>query len=160
MLLLLWHDLRLMGEKLVLFVCVGNASRSVMAEAMFNANPPEGWSAISAGTSPAAAVNPRTGPMLRELGLEVPPHGPQRLTTDMIDRARVRITMGCLDDASCPSRLKTLELRDWELPDPANLDDAGFRSVRERLVGLVRGLRTELILSDRREPPIVGGADR
>ncbi len=149
-----------MAQRIVLFICVENAGRSLMAETMFNANPPEGWTAISAGTSPADSPNPRTGPMLREIGLDLPPHAPQLLTPDMMDRARVRVTMGCLDDASCPARLKTLELRDWELPDPAQLDDPGFRKVRDRLVGLVRGLRTELVISDRREPVFSGGTSR
>ncbi|MGD0587175.1 MAG: low molecular weight phosphatase family protein [Thermoplasmata archaeon] len=138
------------APKVVLFVCVGNSGRSLMAEAMFNANPPEGWTAISAGTSPAASANPRTGTMLRELGLELPPHPPQLLTPEMMDGARVRVTMGCLDDASCPARLKTLELRDWALPDPAHFEDDGFRQVRDRIAGNVKGLRTELVLTERR----------
>jgi len=138
------------ASKVVLFICVGNSGRSLMAEAMFNANPPEVWTAISAGTSPAASVNSRTAPMLRELGLDLPPHPPQLLTPEMMTQARVRVTMGCLDDASCPARLKTLELRDWSLPDPALLDDNGFREVRDRLARSVKGLRTELALSDRR----------
>ncbi|MGP8159252.1 MAG: low molecular weight phosphatase family protein [Thermoplasmata archaeon] len=137
-------------SKVVLFICVGNSGRSLMAEAMFNANPPEGWTAISAGTSPASSANPRTGPMLREIGLDLPPHPPQLLTPEMMTQARVRVTMGCLDDASCPARLKTLELRDWSLPDPVHLDDAGFRQVRDQLVRHVKGLRTELVISDRR----------
>jgi len=136
--------------KMVLFICVGNSGRSLMAEAMFNANPPPGWVAISAGTNPAPTANPRTGPLLRELGLELPPHPPQLLTSEMMDTARVRVTMGCLDDASCPARLKTLELRDWALPDPVLLDDDGFRKVRDRVAANVSGLRTELVLSDRR----------
>ena len=107
------------ASKVVLFICIGNSGRSLMAEAMFNANPPEGWTAISAGTNPAASANPRTEPMLHELGLDFPPHPPQLLTPEMMDNARVRVTMGCLDDASCPARLKTLELRDWALPDPS-----------------------------------------
>jgi len=139
-----------MPQKTVLFICVENSCRSLMAEAMFNTKPPEGWTAISAGTKPAVSANPRTAPMLRELGLEIPPHPPQELTPDMMDNAQVRITMGCLDDASCPARLKNLELIDWSLPDPAQLDDLGFRQVRDRLVGYVKGLRSELIISDRR----------
>lgn len=138
------------GSKVVLFICIGNSGRSLMAEAMFNANPPEGWTAISAGTKPSAVANPRTAPMLREIGLDLPAHPPQLLTPEMMDEARVRVTMGCLDDASCPARLKTLELRDWALPDPAHLDDDGFRQLRDRLAGLVKGLRTELVLTDRR----------
>ena len=125
---------------------------------MFNANPPPGWVAISAGTSPASAPNPRTDGMLREIGLELPSHPPQPLTSEMMDRARVRVAMGCLDDASCPARLKSLELRDWGLPDPARLDDDGFRKVRDRLVRYVQGLRTELIVADRREPVLSGRA--
>ncbi len=149
-----------MEDRIVLFVCIENSCRSLMAESMFNANPPPGWVATSAGTSPATAANPRTAAMLGEIGLGLPPHRPQTLTPGMMDRARVRVTMGCLDDASCPARLKTLELRDWGLPDPARLDDDGFRKVRDRLVRYVRGLRTELIVADRRVPAVSGGAAR
>lgn len=148
------------ATKTVLFICVENAARSLMAESMFNANPPEGWVALSAGTQPASRPNPRTGPMLREVGLEPPAHPPQLLTNDLMDRARVRVTMGCLDDASCPAHLKTLELRDWSLPDPARLDDAGFRQVRDRIATLVRGLRTELIVTDRRTASLTSGPTR
>ncbi|MCL4309066.1 MAG: low molecular weight phosphatase family protein [Candidatus Thermoplasmatota archaeon] len=140
-----------MTPRTALFICVENACRSLMAEAIFNADPPPGWMAISAGTRPAREANPRTGPMLRELGRDLPPHPPQLLTAEMIDRARVRITMGCLDDASCPARLKTMELRDWSLPDPVTLNDEGFRQVRDRIQQLVRSLRAELVLSDRRQ---------
>ncbi|MCW6167797.1 MAG: low molecular weight phosphatase family protein [Thermoplasmatales archaeon] len=140
-----------MTTRTALFICVENACRSLMAEAIFNADPPPGWVAISAGTRPAREVNPRTGPMLRELGLNLPPHPPQQLTAEMIDHARVRVTMGCLDDASCPARLKTMELRDWSLPDPATLNDEGFRQVRDRIQQLVRSFRAELVLSDGRQ---------
>ena len=143
-------------ERQVLFICIENAGRSLMAEAIFNANPPPGWRAISAGTRPAIQANPRTAPMLREIGIEPPAHPPIPLTPELMDAARVRVTMGCLDDASCPARLKTLEMRDWGLADPARLDDAGFRDVRDRLVELVRGLRTEIVLADRRSAALRG----
>jgi arsenate reductase (thioredoxin) len=139
-----------MTEKTVLFICVENAGRSLMAEAMFNAKPPEGWRAISAGTEPASEPNPRTRTMLQEIGLDLPPHPPQLLTNEMMTTSSVRVTMGCLDSESCPARLKTLELRDWALPDPALLDDAGFRRVRDELVDRVKGLRLELVLQGRR----------
>ncbi len=135
-----------MPPRTVLFICVENACRSLMAEAMFNAQPVEGWRAASAGTQPAARPNARTGPMLREIGLSLPDHPPRLLTNEMMDRASVRVTMGCLDSASCPARLATLELTDWSLPDPARLDDEGFRKVRDELADLVRKLREELTL--------------
>ena len=129
----------------VLFICVENACRSLMAEAMFNSAPPPGWSAISAGTLPARSANPRTGPMLAELGLTIPSHPPMLLTRQMMEGAEVRITMGCLDDASCPAHLKGLPLRDWNLPDPAKLDDEGFRRVRDTLKLEVSRLVAELM---------------
>jgi arsenate reductase len=134
----------------VLFICVENACRSLMAEAMFNRNPATGWRAISAGTQPAEAPNPRTEGMLREIGLELPSHPPQLLTDEMMTTSRVIVTMGCLDSASCPAKLKVIEVRDWALPDPAKLDDAGFRQVRRDLQGRVEGLRRELALADKR----------
>jgi arsenate reductase len=137
-------------ENLVLFICVENSARSLMAEAMFNAQPPPGWRAVSAGTQPARAPNPRARPMLAEIGLALPPHAPQMLTVDLMDSAALRITMGCLDDASCPARLKRLEVRDWGLPDPGRLDDAGFRQVRESLRQRIDGLKREIALADRR----------
>lgn len=149
-----------MPPKVVLFICVENACRSLMAESMFNADPAPGWTAISAGTRPAPTPNPRTAPMLAEVGRALPDHAPQLLTTEMMDRAQVRVTMGCLDDASCPAHLKGLELRDWALPDPAPLDDAGFRRVRDQLVSLVKGLRRELVLSDRRMSERLRGRPR
>jgi arsenate reductase (thioredoxin) len=139
----------MVASRTVLFICVENSCRSLMAESMFNANPPPGWVATSAGTSPSAGPNPRTGPMLAELGFSLPGHPPQPLTAETMETARVRVTMGCLDDASCPAHLKTLELRDWALPNPAQLDDDGFRKVRDRIAAHVRGLRSELIVADR-----------
>lgn len=139
-----------MTEKTVLFICVENACRSLMAEAMFNWNPPNGWRAISAGTEPARTPNPRTESMLREIGLEMPGHPPQLLTDEMLATSNAIVTMGCLDSASCPAKLKVIEVRDWALPDPSQLDEAGFRQVRKDLQAHVEGLRRELALADKR----------
>jgi arsenate reductase len=150
LLLLLLRELPLlMGEKLVLFICVENAGRSLMAEAVFNAHPAPGWVAASAGTRPAPAPHPRTRTMLNEIGLDLPNHPPHLLSPDLLERARLRVTMGCLDDASCPAHLKTLELQDWHLDDPAQLDDEGFRHVRDLIADRIRELRSELVLADR-----------
>lgn len=132
------------AKRTVLFVCVENAGRSLMAEAFFNACAPAGWRATSAGTEPARTADPRTAPMLREVGADLPTHPPRRLTNDEIESAALRITMGCLDRASCPARLQARPVVDWALPDPARLDDEGFRRVRddirERVASLVREL--------------------
>ncbi|NNN16864.1 MAG: low molecular weight phosphatase family protein [Thermoplasmata archaeon] len=145
-----------MSDRLVVFICVENACRSLMAEAMFNADPPPGWRATSAGTVPSPAPNPRTRPMLAEIGLALPDHPPRLLTKELMDHADLRVTMGCLDDDSCPAHLKGLELRDWSLRDPARLDDAGFREVRDDLRQRVDRLRLEISLHDRRPGPAPG----
>ena len=141
-----------MRGKTVLFDCVENSARSLMAEAIFNADPPDGWRAVSAGTLPAQRANPRTGPMLREIGLELPVHPPQALTNEMLDTSSVRVTMGCLDSASCPARLHALGSDDWGLPDPAKLDDEGFRRVRDELHQRIARLRRELAAPSRTNP--------
>lgn len=134
----------------VLFVCVENAARSLMAESIFNADPPSGWIAVSAGTEPAGKPNPRTEPMLREIGLALPGHPPQLLTEPLIDGSAVRITMGCLDRASCPARLSRAKPTDWGLPDPSALDDAGFREVRDEIRRRVERLQRSLPSDTRR----------
>lgn len=95
--------------------------------------------------------------MLQEIGLDLPDHPPQLLTPPMIEGSKIRVTMGCLDDAACPARLQELECRDWALPDPGKLDDEGFREVRNKLRQLVEGLVREVRRNDRmhaaRTPP-------
>ena len=143
--------------KTVLFVCVENAGRSLMAEAMFNADPAPGWRAMSAGTAPAKAANARTGPMLAEIGFPLPDHPPVLLTRKMMDHASRIVTMGCLDSESCPAHLKTIEVTDWALEDPAELDDGGFRRIRDRIRDRVGKLRLELIVDDRIKARIAAG---
>ena len=134
----------LMADRRVLFVCVENAGRSLMAESFFNESAPAGWVAESAGTRPATRPNPRTEGFLREVGRSLPTHAPLLLSPEQMNAADLVITMGCLDDASCPARLKARPLRDWALPDPAKLDDTGFRSVRDEISRRVASLIAEL----------------
>jgi arsenate reductase len=147
----------MMPDRRVLFICVENACRSLMAEAMFNSHPPEGWTAISAGTRPAHAPNPRTAPMLAEIGVEPPHHPPREITTELMESATIRVSMGCLEDASCPARLKSLPVRDWGLADPAKLDEDGFRAVRDDLRHRVDALVREIAWSGRPGAAAPGG---
>lgn len=114
-----------------------------MAEAFFNDDPPPGWTADSAGSRPAARPNPRTAPMLAEVGVVAPSHPPQALTPERLATASLWITMGC-EAGACPVPPPGVEVRDWALDDPARLDDAGFRRVRDEVRARVGELRREL----------------
>jgi protein-tyrosine-phosphatase len=133
-------------EKVVLFVCVENACRSLIAESYFQGMRREGWKAISAGTMPAKVASPRTSAMLKEVGLAVPDHPPQLLTEPIASSASLIVTMGCLDQRVCPAFLRYRVDEDWDLPDPASLDDDQFRALRDeigkRVTELVRRLKT------------------
>jgi len=99
---------------MVLFACVENTFRSVMAEALFNANAPPGWRAISAGVDAKGdRINPVAVTLLAEIGIDVKKKRPQQVTPQMIRDAYRLVTFGCLD--RCPSG-GAGKNEDWPLP--------------------------------------------
>ncbi|MBN2100022.1 MAG: arsenate reductase ArsC, partial [Dehalococcoidia bacterium] len=102
--------------KTVLFVCVGNSGRSQMAEAFFNQAAGGKARAISAGTNPASAVDPKTIEVMREVGIDISAAKPKALTMDMLDQADRVVTMGCGAEEVCPASF--VETEDWQLEDP------------------------------------------
>ncbi len=138
------------AHRTVLFVCVGNAGRSMMAEAIFNRSSPDDWHAVSAGVSPARATNPNTGPALAEIGVPLPPHPPQGLTEQTVREATVRVPLGALEHPSCPEWFTETRPRRWDLPDTHHADAQGFREIRDAIRSQVDALVAEL---RRNEPP-------
>ena len=84
----------------VLFVCVRNAGRSQMAEALFERAVNGRHEARSAGSAPAGAVHPEVLDAMRELGVELEDRVPRRLEREDAEWADVVVTMGCGD--ACP----------------------------------------------------------
>lgn len=121
----------------VLFVCVGNAGRSRMAEAFFNEMAPEA-AAASAGTHPEDHPHPEVVAAMSEIGIEIPP-GPGRLLTfEMLDEADRVIAMGCNIQEACPGAL--VDADDWGLPDPAGRSLDEVRAIRDEIRQRVRAL--------------------
>jgi len=124
----------------LLFVCVENSCRSQMAEGFARALGSGRVAISSAGSRPSGQVNPRAIQFMAEKDIDLRP----QLSKGLDDLPRVRwdyvVTMGCGD--ACP-HLPTRHRLDWDLPDPKNMDDAGFRAVRDRIEGLVRSLIDE-----------------
>ncbi len=98
----------------VLFVCIGNSGRSMMAEYLFRADSEGGHEARSAGAAPGPAPEPTVVEALAELGIDASGHVPQKLTDDLIAWADV-IVAAC--DGVCPV-VPGKPYFNWNLPDP------------------------------------------
>ncbi len=126
----------------VLFACVENTFRSVIAEALFNARAPPGWRAISAGVEASrGGINPVAGRLLAEIGITVTKEAPQQVTPEMVREAWRVVTFGCLD--RCPAGAGGKN-EDWPLPGATGKSDAELRAIRDevlrRVLDLIRRL--------------------
>jgi arsenate reductase (thioredoxin) len=118
----------------VLFVCIGNAGRSQMAQAFYER---AGGEARSAGTQPAAAVHPEVVEVMRELGIDLEGRIPHKLEQEDAEWAELVVTMGCGD--ACPV-LPGKRYLDWNLQDPAGMPVEVVRAIRDKIAGLVAEL--------------------
>lgn len=132
--------------KTVLFVCVHNAGRSQMAEALTNHRAAERGidvRAISAGTIAGERINPVAVQAMAEIGISMEAQAPKQLTRQMVDEAERTITMGCgVDAAACPARIYVSE--DWGLDDPAGQPIEAVRAIRDRIRDRVESLLAEM----------------
>ena len=117
----------------VLFVCVENAGRSQMAEAIARAY---GVDAVSAGTMPAPTVNPTVVQVMRERGFNLSSNKPKLLTSQMIEEADYVVTMGCRVESVCPRPLVVAmekKLLDWHIDDPKDKQIEEVRRIRSQI---------------------------
>jgi arsenate reductase (thioredoxin) len=132
------------GVKRVLFVCVHNAGRSVMAEGLFNRLAGDGAEAVSAGTEPGGAPHPEVIDAMAEIGIDVSDHRGVVLTDEMVASADRVITMGCaVDEAACPAILYA-NVEDWGLPDPKGQPPERVREIRDEIERRVADLAESL----------------
>jgi len=125
----------------VLFVCIGNAGRSQMSEALFARAAGGRHGARSAGTQPAAAVHPEVVEAMRELGIDLSSRVPHRLELADAEWADVVVTMGCGD--ACPVILGKRYI-DWALEDPKDKGIERVREIRDEIASRVERLLAEL----------------
>ena len=114
----------------ILFVCVENTFRSVLSEELFNWMAPAGWTAESAGVSPANAVNPVVRPLLKEVGITLTERTPRMVTKDMVARASRVVTFGCLDRCPIGGEGKG---GDCPLPGATGMTFEALRGIRDEL---------------------------
>jgi arsenate reductase len=124
-----------------LFVCLHNAGRSQMSQALFERAAGDRHAAASAGTAPADAVHPEVIEVMRELGIDVAARRPQRLTGELAEQADVVVTMGCGD--ACP-HIPGKRRLDWDLPDPRGQSLDEVRATRDDISRRIEQLVAEL----------------
>ena len=126
----------------VLFVCVHNAGRSQMAAGFLTHLAGDAVEVRSAGTAPAAAVNPVAVAAMAEVGVDITGSRPRPLTPGTVETSTVVVTMGCGD--ACPY-FPGVSYRDWPLDDPAGAGLDAVRPIRDRIEDHVRALLKELL---------------
>jgi arsenate reductase len=125
----------------VLFVCIQNAGRSQIAQALFEQAAAGRHEARSAGSRPAAAVHSEVVEVMAEAGIDLSGKVPHELDMDDMRWADLVVTMGCGDE--CPY-VPGKRYIDWELPDPARQPPAAVRAIRDEISARVQGLLAEL----------------
>ena len=127
----------------VLFVCVANSGRSVLAERLFRVAAGGRHEARSAGSNPGSAPHPEVVEALREVDLDASDHLPRRLDDEAI--AWSDVVVATCDDA-CPV-VPGKRYVSWDLPDPKGRPLAEVRALRNDIATRVERLLRELDVS-------------
>lgn len=122
----------------VLILCTGNSARSQIAEALLATRGAGRIEAVSAGSRPAARVNPYAIDVLREHGISWEGQAPRGI--DDLAGERFDLVITVCDNArdACPFYPGAGAQVHWGLPDPADAADAAsaraaFRATYEAL---------------------------
>ena len=124
----------------VLFVCIGNQGRSVIAERLFRDAADGTHEARSAGAAPGVAVHPVAVEALAEVGIDASDHVPRKLDGELMAWADV-VVAAC--DGACPV-VPGKRNENWHLPDPMGRPLADVRVIRDDIKRRVDTLLDEL----------------
>jgi arsenate reductase len=124
-----------------LFVCLHNAGRSQMSQALFERAAEGRHGARSAGTTPGEHVHPEVVEAMLEVGIDLADRVPHALTEEDARWADVVVTMGCGDE--CPY-IPGRRYVDWDLPDPKGRPIEEVRATRDEIARRVIELIAEL----------------
>jgi protein-tyrosine-phosphatase len=128
------------GTPIVVFVCIQNAGRSQMAEALFNRAAGGRALARSAGSRPATEVHPTVAQAMEEIGIDISAAKPKGLDAEVLDGVDWVVGMGCGDECPFVPGAKRL---DWEVADPSGQSLNEVRGIRNDVKRLV-----DLLLAD------------
>jgi arsenate reductase len=128
------------GLKRVLFVCLGNACRSQMAEGFARAYGSDVMIPASAGLAPASHVAPDTISAMADKGLNLRDHFPKHIR----HLSRVKFDLVINMSGMPLPREPRAQVRDWDVDDPVRMEYQGHCEVRDRIERLVMELILEL----------------
>ncbi len=125
----------------VLFVCVANAGRSVMAERLFREAAHGRHQARSAGSEPGTATHPQVVEALKEVGIDASDHVPRKLDRQALLWTDVAVST-CSEEV-CPVTPGVRRIS-WVFEDPKNLSLERVREIRDEIKRSVEELVAEL----------------
>jgi arsenate reductase len=140
----------------ILFVCVGNACRSQMAEAYANTLGGGRVKAWSAGLAPYGEIVLETETVLAEKGIALDGHWSKGLKDVPVAGMNVVVGMGCEVECPVPAGFRGRVI-EWNIPDPFGHELSYFRSVRDLIERQVKALLDEMLES--RQSPSNGERD-
>ena len=127
--------------KKVLFACVENSCRSQMAEGFANIHGTNILVPFSAGSNASGEVNNKAVISMAEIGYDLTEHKSKGLDEFSDLKFDYLITLGCNDE--CPN-IETIFRKEWDIPDPKNMNLEDFYKVRDLIEKRVLSLIDEI----------------
>ncbi|HZP00433.1 MAG TPA: arsenate reductase ArsC [Terriglobia bacterium] len=127
----------------ILFVCVGNACRSQMAEAFANHLGNGRVKAWSAGSSPLGWIAAGTEEAMAEKGISLAGQWSKGLEDVPVGEMDIVVGMGCEVACPVPAGFKGRVIQ-WSIPDPYGRGFELFREVRDTIERQVTDLLAEI----------------
>jgi protein-tyrosine-phosphatase len=119
----------------ILFVCIKNASRSPMAEALLKMSAKRGVKICSAGIKPGREVNDEAVKAMREVGYDLSGHEPRHIS----DFSDIKFDYVAKMDVPDLGDMVTAKwIADWDIPDPAQGGIAEYRKIRKLIADKIR----------------------
>ena len=125
----------------ILFACVENSCRSQMAEGFANIHGTHILMPFSTGSKASGQLNNKAVIAMKEIGYDLTEHNSKGLDEFSDKKFDYLITMGCNDE--CPN-IETKFKKEWNIPDPKNMDLKDFNKVRDLIEKKVLSLIDEI----------------
>lgn len=126
----------------ILFVCIKNASRSPMAEALLKMSAKRGVQVCSAGIKPGKEVNKQAVKAMREIGYDLSRHQPRDISAFSDTKFDYIAKM---DVPDLGDMVTAKWIVDWDIPDPAQGGIAEYRKIRQMIADKIRDQLRQLL---------------